>query len=111
MRRRGVRAKGEGSAPFQTEGARYALHDDLLFQVANPNLQFDRYFSTIGFAYSRAHLPPLMAVSVHSKSDFAVAAVSAQPLIHNADVAVLLGDFVLVDDNFSRQIMAHTLPH
>ncbi len=52
-----------------------------------------------------------MAVGVHSEGDFAVTAVSAQPLVHNTYVAVLLRDVVLVDDGFRRQMIAHTPPH
>jgi hypothetical protein len=52
-----------------------------------------------------------MAISVDSKSDFHVTAVSAQPFIHNTYIAVLLRDFVLIDDDFRRGIITGTLPH
>ena len=54
VRSREVRAKRVVGVPFQAEGAGDALHYDLLFQVANPNLHFGRYFSTLGVFYSRA---------------------------------------------------------
>jgi hypothetical protein len=57
------------------------------------------------------HLPTLMPVRVDGKRHFHLVSVSAHPLVRDANIAVILCDVVLVNDDFSTGIIVNSFSH